>query len=258
MNALRRWAPMLAVGILLAAAWATAALSSPELNNLPVPPLATATSLPTGQPASGEQAPASPDPEDRTQVEMPDETSGIISIVALIIVVVAGGMVTWVLVRKRVFHTRGGQLVVQRRSPARRRSRPEDVVEAINAGLSELADLEADPRGAVIACWVRLEAAAALAGTPRRPADSPTDLVGRLLASHNVSPDVLEGFAVVYREARFAAHPIAEEMRPAALDALRQIRSELGQRTGSPPEPPAPAGGDRAEYAAASHGGGDR
>ena len=60
----------------------------------------------------------------------------------------------------------------------------EDVVAALDAGLADLSDTDADPRRAVIACWVRLEQAAAAAGTPAQPGDSPTDLVARLLHEH--------------------------------------------------------------------------
>ncbi len=57
---------------------------------------------------------------------------------------------------------------------------------AVDAGLADLDD--GDPRAAVIACWVRLEEAAAAAGTPREPGDTPGELVLRLLAGHQVSP----------------------------------------------------------------------
>jgi hypothetical protein len=255
MNALRRWAPLLGVGLLLVASWAASVLSSPELNSLPVPPLATATEA--GE-AVTDEAPTPAD-EENTRVDLPDETSGFISIAVLVVAVLVAGTVTWVLVRKRIFHTRGSQLVVQRPS-APRRSQQEDVVEAINAGLTALSDLEADARGAVIACWVRLEGAAAIAGTPRLAADSPTDLVARLLVSHSVSPGVLEGLAAVYREARFATHPISEGMRATALNALRQIRSELGQGQdpGVPGGSAAARRGEAARYATASQGGAGR
>ena len=62
----------------------------------------------------------------------------------------------------------------------------EELVAALDAGLEELSDADRDPRRAVIACWVRLEQAAAAAGTPRHPGDTPTDLVGRLLAEQQV------------------------------------------------------------------------
>jgi hypothetical protein len=107
---------------------------------------------------------------------------------------------------------------------------------AVDVGLADLDDSDADPRRAVIACWVRLERAAAVAGTPREPGDTSTDLVARLLASHMVSGDVLAGLAAVYREARFATHTVDAAMRDQARSALRLLRDELmtDVRDGSP------------------------
>ncbi|MGX7676243.1 DUF4129 domain-containing protein [Plantactinospora sp. DSM 117369] len=107
----------------------------------------------------------------------------------------------------------------------------EEVVAALDAGLVDLSDTDADPRKAVIACWVRLEQAAAAAGVERRPGDTPTDLVTRLLGGGRpVSADVLAAFADVYREARYATHTVDERMRAQALAALRRLRTELTSR----------------------------
>src|SRR5262249_18730925 len=97
----------------------------------------------------------------------------------------------------------------------------------VDEGLADLDDADADPRRAVIACWVRLERAAAEAGTPRGVGDTSADLVSRLLASHMVSGTVLAAFASVYREARFATHTVDVAMREQARAALRQVRDEL-------------------------------
>jgi hypothetical protein len=80
----------------------------------------------------------------------------------------------------------------------------------------------------VIACWVRLEQAAAAAGTARLPGDSPTDLVGRLLAEQQVDPRVLAALLAVYREARYATHTVDDQMRAQARSALEQLRADLG------------------------------
>jgi hypothetical protein len=98
----------------------------------------------------------------------------------------------------------------------------------------ELDDRDTDPRTAVIACWVRLEEAAEEAGVPRLAGDTPTDLVSRLLRGDPTagvpaiaSADVLDGFAHVYREARYATHTVDERMRDQARAALRRLRGEL-------------------------------
>lgn len=253
----RRWTPPLAVVALLAAVWAAAALSSPELNNLPVPPLRDATQTPTFEPIRDTVQTASVSSE-QTEVETPDEMSGLVAIVALVVIVTVGGLVTWAFVRRRAASGQGTQLVVQRRAAPRRRASAEEVVDAIDAGLTELSDADADPRRAVIACWVRLERAAVAAGTPHFSSDSSTDLVARLLRERAVDPAALEGLASVYREARFATHhPVTERTRRAARDALRRVRADLGQRVedldaasapGSgvfPRADAAPRGGDR-------------
>ena len=104
----------------------------------------------------------------------------------------------------------------------------------MDAGLADLDDADADPRRVVIACWVRLEQAAAAAGTPRDVGDTPTELVTRLLAGHAVSAAVLYRLAEVYRLARYATHTVDESMRDQARAALGQLRAELSaERVGA-------------------------
>jgi hypothetical protein len=88
----------------------------------------------------------------------------------------------------------------------------------------------------VIACWLRLEEAAAAVGTPRQPGDAPADLVLRLLTTHQVSAAVLLPLAEVYRLARYATHTVDTGMRDSARAALRQLRAELAEEPaiGSP------------------------
>lgn len=242
-RALRTWTSLLGVGGLLAVAWATSVLSSPELNRVPVPGLIT-----TGTPGLDDAtivsdpatATASSEPP-QTEVTLPNERTGLIAIIVLTIVVCAVGVVAWLVVRRRLDATRANPLMVQRPGARRGQKRTEEVVAAIDAGISQLADLDADPRGAVIACWVRLEQAAAAVGTPRQVGDSPTDLVTRLLRTHEVSPAVLEGLAAVYLEARFATHTIDDRMRSAAVAALGQVRSDLQHESPSR-RPPLPVG----------------
>lgn len=140
------------------------------------------------------------------------------------------GLLLWVVLRDLLAGTR------RRRATARppgvrpaARTTTNDVVAALDAGLVELDDSDTDPRRAVIACWVRLEQAAAAAGIPRQVGDTPTDLVSRLLSSgsHRVSADVLAAFAHVYREARYATHRVDERMRDQARSALARLRNEL-------------------------------
>jgi hypothetical protein len=93
------------------------------------------------------------------------------------------------------------------------------------------ADLdESDPRRAVIACWLRLERAAATVGAPREVADTPAELVAKVLARHDVPAATLRTLAGLYEDARFSAHPVDEADRDRARDALRQVADALAER----------------------------
>jgi hypothetical protein len=143
------------------------------------------------------------------------------------VIAVLLALVGWALVRD-LLRRRTGRVVRRRRRPSGPAPRTaEDLVAALDAGLLELSDADLDPRRAVIACWVRLEQAAADAGTPRHPGDTPTDLVARLLTEQRVDASVLAAFAEVYREARYATHTVDDRMRAGARAALQRLRADL-------------------------------
>jgi len=150
-----------------------------------------------------------------------------------IAVVAAVGVLLWALLgdffRRRVA---SGRMPAAATAAVPATRAAEEVVAALDAGLVDLSAADADPRRAVIACWVRLEQAAAAAGTPRQIGDTPTDLVTRLLRSHDVSADVLADLADVYRKARYATHTVDERMRAQARSALQRLRGELTAANG--------------------------
>lgn len=138
------------------------------------------------------------------------------------------GVLLWTLFRDLLRRRRGLARIGGRPSVRSAAETAEEVVAALDAGLVDLSDSDADPRTAVIACWVRLEQAAAAAGVERRPGDTPTELVTRLLgAGRPVTPDVLAAFAEVYRVARYATHTVDQRMRAQARSALQRLRTEL-------------------------------
>lgn len=98
--------------------------------------------------------------------------------------------------------------------------------EAVEAGLVDL-DEAGDPRRAVIAAWLRLEQAAAAAGTRREPAESPAELAQRVLQAHDVTPVTLARLADLYRAARYSRHEVDGQMRVEARRALQRLQREL-------------------------------
>jgi hypothetical protein len=119
----------------------------------------------------------------------------------------------------------------------RRRHREEpfdllaDVAESITADAA--AQREAlqtgAPRDAIVACWLRLETSVVAAGVERRPSDTSTELVERVLADHQVNPTSLAALAGLYREARFSEHEMTEASRATAISALDQVHAGLAR-----------------------------
>ena len=102
----------------------------------------------------------------------------------------------------------------------------EQLRQAVRAGLSEI-DAGGDPRKAVIACWLRLERAAAQAGVPRLDTETPTDLMHRVLAECQVDDRALAELAAAYHRARYAPHEITGDDRETARAALSAVDAQL-------------------------------
>lgn len=86
---------------------------------------------------------------------------------------------------------------------------------------------EGSPRNGIVECWHRLELLVAEAGHARRPDETSTELVTRVLDAYPVPADALAGLASLYREARFSRHELSERQRAQAADALDGIRAAL-------------------------------
>jgi hypothetical protein len=85
----------------------------------------------------------------------------------------------------------------------------------------------ADIRNGVVACWVLLEEAAAEAGFPRRPSETPTEFVVHVLHSLDVDPRPVAQLAGLYHEARFSSHRLNDGSRARAETALAGIHTGL-------------------------------
>ncbi|TDC69180.1 DUF4129 domain-containing protein [Micromonospora sp. KC606] len=233
LGVLRRWWPVAAMALLLAAAALAAGHSSigasripPAADNIPYVP-----QYPTAEPAPS--IPVEPrDGAEATRANVPQWIATVAVVLLGLAVLAALGYLTWTLLRGALRRTTRAVPAARARRSAEGTAR--EVVAALDAGLVELDDADTDPRTAVIACWVRLEEAATEAGVPRHTGDTPTDLVTRLLRGDPAagvpaiaSADVLDSFAHVYREARYATHTVDARMRDQARAALRRLRGEL-------------------------------
>lgn len=146
----------------------------------------------------------------------------------LMLLLGAAAAVVWILaVRPRVDASRGRVRTpeVTGAAPAGDAVDSPRLAAAVDAGLRELAD--GGPGAGVVACWVQLERAAADAGTHRGQPDTPSELAGRLIDRHDVSPAPLLRLAELYREARYSGHVLPESARTQARAALEQVAAEL-------------------------------
>jgi hypothetical protein len=158
--------------------------------------------------------------------EMPVYFVVVVSL-AIVALAVAAVLVFWVAVRPRVDLPAigGGVPLATGAAPRPDAVDSAPLVDAVQAGLRELS--YGGPGEGVIACWVLLERAAADAGTHRAQPDTPSELAGRLIDRHDVSPGPLLRLAELYREARYSRHVLPESARAEARAALEQVADEL-------------------------------
>ena len=105
------------------------------------------------------------------------------------------------------------------------RMKVDRLAEAVESGL--LAVDSGTATDGVIACWVALEDAAASAGVPREPSETPAEFTVRVLGVGGISEPELLRLAQLYREARYSTHGSSEEARAEARAALVRLRDDL-------------------------------
>jgi Domain of unknown function (DUF4129) len=106
---------------------------------------------------------------------------------------------------------------------------PSPLADAVAAGTAALG-ATADAREAIIACYAAMEASLATAGSPRRAADTPEELLNRAEDDGIIRTPAARRLTALFREARFSPHRLADAQRQAALGALGDIGDDLGGR----------------------------
>lgn len=148
--------------------------------------------------------------------------------------VIAAGLV-WALVNVLTTRLRGGRREWRRAPGTDGDAAAEQLAARIGTAVHEgLEDLAQGPvADAIIACWLRLEDAAASAGIALRRSDTPAETIVRVLevgSGRRVRPEPAQALAQLYREARFSRHVMGEPARAAARAALEDIRADLARR----------------------------
>ena len=105
-----------------------------------------------------------------------------------------------------------------------------ELADAVEEGLVTLEVGAVDD--AVIACWVRLEEAAAAGGVDRLPWETATELTVRLLDRFDVPETAVDRLLGLYRTARYSRHQLGEDDRADAIASLQAIGVAM-ERTAS-------------------------
>jgi hypothetical protein len=104
---------------------------------------------------------------------------------------------------------------------------PREGISAIlDEGLGALL-AEDEPRRAVIAAYVAMERAMARQGWARRPAESPTEFMARVLHVAPTRTADLNRLVTLYELARFSEHDITLSMRDDARLSVHRLRADL-------------------------------
>jgi Domain of unknown function (DUF4129) len=140
--------------------------------------------------------------------------------------------VLWVAIA--VLAVGGGWLYYTWRARKRRRTIPagqeQTVAEDLAASIGDaIDDLEAEPdaRRAVIAAYARMEAVLARNGLRRRPSETPIEYLRRILLGLTARGEPVRRLTALFEQAKFSRHEIDATMKHDAIEALRDIRSDL-------------------------------
>jgi hypothetical protein len=106
---------------------------------------------------------------------------------------------------------------------------PEAVAERIQADRDAQVDrlTEGSPRNGIVGCWILMEEGARELGVGPRASETPTEFLTRLLHRLDVDPRPPARLAQLYHVARFSSHPLTEEDRHAAREALDALHADL-------------------------------
>lgn len=103
-----------------------------------------------------------------------------------------------------------------------------DVIEEAASEQRALLEEGGEPRNAIVACWLRFEQQATRGGVVRQPWQTTGEYVLGVLDLIGADRGAVTQLSDLYREARFSDHPMGDDRRRAALEALDTIHRSLG------------------------------
>jgi len=179
-----------------------------------------------------------PDQQEQARGKRGGASPGWVGVLAIGIEVAFGVVALYLLIRLllRVWTWWRGRVRSRRRAPPAEvefevLDPVADVVVAMEEDAEEQRELleQGDPRNAIVACWRRFEEQAGRAGLVRRPWQTSSEFVLGVLERVGADEGAVLRLAALFREARFSDHPLTEQHRDRALEALSVIHRSLGR-----------------------------
>lgn len=155
-------------------------------------------------------------------VTEPESAAGVVVWLAILLAGVGGFAVyKWMQARRRPLidlpDSRAREIVTRRRV----------LIGLLDEAIEALRN-HPDQREATIAAWARLETAVDAVGVHRRPSDTPTQFLQRVLDAVETSGPAVERLTTAFERAMFSPHTIDRQTQLEAVDALVAVRDELG------------------------------
>lgn len=216
-----------------------AALVSARYDGVSLPAAERGTSEPGSSVEDDTRAPAGEEEGDDVRPPTPPLPDGegspwVLPLVLLLLAVAVGALVVVLVVAAGLRIAKRRRQLTGRRAP-RPGSRavpgeepedePEELAEVIRSGLQAVE--EGPPRNAIVAAWMRLEAAATSDRLVPHPSDTPSEFVGRVLSAYGLEETAIRRLADLYVEARFSRHRLTEAQRDEARACLERLLAGL-------------------------------
>jgi hypothetical protein len=93
---------------------------------------------------------------------------------------------------------------------------------------------ERDPRRAVVAAYVRVQALFAGGGLPRRTSETEREYLARVLGHYGAAAEPARRLTELFEAARYGVAPVDEDMRSQAIAAAHALRDGATARAGTP------------------------
>lgn len=105
---------------------------------------------------------------------------------------------------------------------------PESLRDAVESGWAALRTFD-DAKAAIIACYLAMERSLTEHGTARSVADTPSELLERATRTGMLRGGAARRLTQLFYEARFSSHPMDQDQRAVAEQALSELAEALRQ-----------------------------